>query len=101
MDSFGVESSTYGPDAFILRFAERGDETAFRQARQLVAELERCPLPGQSEVVPAFTTLLFCFGAGAASAASEAGLAAFCGRIRETVLPSVHEGGRLVGIPAR
>jgi len=95
-----VESAAYGPDAFILRFAERADETAFRRARQLVAELERCPLPGQSEVVPAFTTLLIRFEAGAASAASEAGLAAFCARIRETGLPSVHEVGRLVEIPA-
>ncbi len=101
MDSSRVESSAYGPDAFILRFAERADETAFRRARQLVAELERCPLPGQSEVVPAFTTLLIRFGAGAVSAAGEAGLAAFFGRIRETGLPSVHEGGRLVEIPAR
>ena len=101
MDSSGVEYSAYGPDAFILRFAERADETAFRRSRQLVAELGRCPLPGQSEVVPAFTTLLIRFGAGGASVASEAALAEFCGRIRETALPSVHEGGRLVKIPAR
>ena len=101
MDSSRVESAAYGPDAFILRFAERADEAAFQRARQLVAELERCPLPGQTEVVPAFTTLLIRFGAGAASAGSEAGIAAFLGRIRETGLPVVHERDRLVEIPAR
>jgi KipI family sensor histidine kinase inhibitor len=101
MDSSRVESAAYGPDAFILRFAERADETAFRRARQLVAELERCPLPGQAEVVPAFTTLLIRFASGTVSAASGSALAAFCGRIRDNALSSVPEDGRLVEIPAR
>lgn len=54
----------YGPDAWLLRFAERVDESAFVLARRLVAGLERQSPPGLAEFVPAFTTLLLRFRAG-------------------------------------
>jgi len=51
----------YGPDAVLIRFAERlGDET-FQRSRAIVAELERHPPPGLIEFVPAFTTILIEF----------------------------------------
>jgi KipI family sensor histidine kinase inhibitor len=51
----------YGPNAWLLRFAERADEAAFDRSRQLVAGLEHRPPAGLAESVPAFTTLLLRF----------------------------------------
>jgi len=56
-----METTTYGPDALRLRFADAADEAAFRRGRALVAQLERNPFPALREVVPAFTTLLLHF----------------------------------------
>ena len=54
----------YGPDAWLLRFADSADAAAFALARQLVAGLGRQPLAGLVEGVPAFTTLLLRFEPG-------------------------------------
>jgi len=51
----------YGPEAWLLRFAERADEAAFDRSRQLVAALEHRPPAGLAEAIPAFTTLLLRF----------------------------------------
>lgn len=56
-----MEWIRYGPDAVILRFAERPDEAAFLLSRAWVAELEANRPAGLTEVVPAFTTILLQF----------------------------------------
>lgn len=85
----------FGPDAWLLRFANRADEAAFVLARRLVAGLERQPPAGLTEFVPAFTTLLLRFGAGAIPGA--ASLKATC----ETWLSGAVLAGqdRLIELP--
>lgn len=51
----------YGPDAWLLRFADSADNAAFALARRLVGGLGRQSLAGLVEGVPAFTTLLLRF----------------------------------------
>jgi KipI family sensor histidine kinase inhibitor len=51
----------YGPNAVLLRFADRVGEEAFNRGRALTAALEEHPPPGLTEFVPAFTTLLLEF----------------------------------------
>jgi|SRR6267378_1667735 len=57
----------YGPDAVLIRFAERPGDDAFQRGRSLVAELERHPPAGLLEFIPAFTTLLLEFDPDAAT----------------------------------
>ncbi len=85
----------YGPDAWLLRFADRVDEAAFVSARRLVAGLERNPLPGLAEFVPAFTTLLLRFRAGAMP--GEAALRAACETWQSGADPAGQDG--LVELP--
>jgi inhibitor of KinA len=51
----------YGPNAWLLEFAENVGEEAFFRARSILAELERRPPSGLIEYVPAFTTVLLEF----------------------------------------
>jgi len=51
----------YGPDAVLIRFAERVGDEAFERSRALIAQLESNPPPGLIEFLPAFTTLLLEF----------------------------------------
>src|SRR3954470_20675077 len=51
----------YGPDAVLIRFADRPGEPALQRSRALMAELDRKPPTGLLEFVPAFTTLLLEF----------------------------------------
>src|SRR5689334_5674856 len=52
---------SYGPNAWMLRFAERlGDET-FARGRAIARELEQNPPAGLVEFVPAFTSVLLEF----------------------------------------
>ena len=51
----------YGPNAVLLRFAQKADESAFLLGRAWLAELERDPPEGLIEIVPAFTTVLLLF----------------------------------------
>jgi KipI family sensor histidine kinase inhibitor len=58
--------TSFGPDAWLFRFAVAADEAAFGMARRLAAGLGQSPLPGLVEGVLAFTTLLLRFEAGRA-----------------------------------
>ena len=51
----------YGPNAWLLQFAESVGEEAFFRARSIVTELEHRPPPGLIEFVPGFTTILLEF----------------------------------------
>jgi inhibitor of KinA len=51
----------YGPNAWLVQFADRIGDEAFVKGRALVAELERRPPSGLVEFVPAYTTLLLEF----------------------------------------
>jgi inhibitor of KinA len=53
--------ASYGPNAWLLRFAERVDDDAFARGEAILKDIERHSPPGLSEVVPAFTTLLLEF----------------------------------------
>lgn len=48
----------YGPDAWLLRFAEQPDEAAFQAMRAVTRELEANPPPGLVEYVPGYTSIL-------------------------------------------
>lgn len=52
----------YGPNAWLLQFADRVGAEAFARCRAIVSELERNPPNGLVESVPAFTTILLEFG---------------------------------------
>jgi inhibitor of KinA len=53
--------ASYGPNAWLLRFAERVSDDAFARGEAIRKDIERHSPPGLSEVVPAFTTLLLEF----------------------------------------
>jgi inhibitor of KinA len=57
----------YGPNAWLLQFAEQLGDDAFLRGRAIVAELERQPPPGLVEFVPSFTTVLLEFDPSAPS----------------------------------
>ena len=57
----------YGPDAWMLQFADRVGEEAFARGRAIADELERRPPAGLVEFTPAFTTVLLEFDPGVAS----------------------------------
>ncbi len=56
---------SYGPDAWLLRFADVLGPDAFSRGRAIAGELERNPPPGLREYVPGFTTVLLEFEPGA------------------------------------
>jgi len=64
----------YGPDAWLLQFAERVGDKAFQRGRAIAAELDRRPPPGLVEYVPAFTTVLLEFSPGHGAAEELASL---------------------------
>jgi len=66
----------YGPDAWLLQFAEELGRRAFHRGRALVADLEARPPPGLVEVVPSFTSLLLEFAPGQATEATRLSMAA-------------------------
>jgi inhibitor of KinA len=66
----------YGPNAWLLRFAERLGDNAFARGRAIALELERHPPPGLIEFVPAFTTVLLEFADGCCGERERAALAA-------------------------
>lgn len=51
----------YGPNAWLLRFAEVVGDDAFFLARSIETEITRRPPPGLIEYVPGFTSMLFEF----------------------------------------
>src|SRR6516164_8847961 len=52
---------SYGPHAWLLRFADQVGEDAFYRGRAIVTELKKHPPPGLVEFVPALTTILIEF----------------------------------------
>lgn len=60
----------YGPDALLWRFADQADEAAFEACRRRMQWLETAGLPGLVEIVPAFTSILICYGAVTSESAS-------------------------------
>src|SRR5262245_18122973 len=88
----------YGPNAWLLQFAERVGDEAFERGRALAAELERHPPPGLIEYVLAFTTVLLEFDPRLASSPDLSlisGQLAKGGRVRPAPLkeiPVVYDG---------
>lgn len=56
----------YGPDAWLLRFAEQPGEDAFRAMQAITRALAADPPPGLIEVVPGYTSVLVEFSPGMA-----------------------------------
>jgi KipI family sensor histidine kinase inhibitor len=71
----------YGPNAWLLRFAEKlGDET-FAQGRAIARELELHPPEGLVEFVPAFTSVLLEFDPRLATAPDLKAVASRLGKV--------------------
>jgi inhibitor of KinA len=51
----------YGPNAWLLQFAESIGDEAFARGQAIMTELEREPPPHLAEIVPSFTTILLEF----------------------------------------
>ena len=62
----------YGPDAWLLRFAEQPGEAAFQAARAIGQALEADPPAGLIEYVPGYTSVLLEFAPGAMPAGDPA-----------------------------
>jgi inhibitor of KinA len=56
-----MEWTHYGPNAVLVRFADKIGDEAFKRGRAIAAELERNPPAGLREFVPAYTTVLLEF----------------------------------------
>jgi len=56
-----VEWSRYGPNAVLLRFADKLGDEAYERGRAVADELEQRPPLGVVEFVPAYTTVLIEF----------------------------------------
>jgi KipI family sensor histidine kinase inhibitor len=64
----------YGPNAWLLRFAEQPGEAAFQAMRAICQDLDANPPAGLLEYVPGYTSVLLEFKPGAADALSLAKL---------------------------
>jgi|ERR1043166_937216 KipI family sensor histidine kinase inhibitor len=60
-DTRAMTFISYGPNAWLLRFADHPGDAAFAQGRALAAELESKPPPALREFTPGFTTVLLEF----------------------------------------
>ena len=49
--------SPYGPNAFILRLGNQGDEATFHRVHHLVEALTASPPPGMADVIPGFASV--------------------------------------------
>ena len=78
----------YGPDAWLLKFAERVGDKAFHRGRAIAAELDRRPPPGLIEYVPAFTTVLLEFRSGHGNAQELASLVSRLKKVLRVKLPA-------------
>jgi len=56
-----MEWRFYGPDAVLVRFADKIGEAAFNLGQAIISELDEKPPAGLIEFVPAFTTVLLEF----------------------------------------
>src|SRR5262245_52106310 len=80
----------YGPNAWLLRFADDVGDAAFAKGQAILAELERCPPRGLIEVVPAFTTILLEFDS-AGESQSEETLQSLTARFQSEVTSNTEE----------
>lgn len=85
--------TSYGPDAWLLQFAEQLNDQSFARGRAVARELEERPPAGLLEFVPAFTTVLFEFAPGTFGESERKSLAAKLGRLRPDKLsrPPIRE----------
>lgn len=58
----GVQATPYGPNAWLIRFADSVDENSFETGRAITAALEATPPVGLREFVMGYTTVLLIFG---------------------------------------
>jgi KipI family sensor histidine kinase inhibitor len=59
-----MQWTSYGPDAWLLHFAEQLNDESFARGRAIVRELRERPPAGLLEFVPAFTSVLLEFAPG-------------------------------------
>jgi KipI family sensor histidine kinase inhibitor len=64
-----IAALPYGPNAWLLRFAEQPGEAAFQTMRAIARELDAHPPPGLREYVPGYTSVLVEFSPGTADVA--------------------------------
>lgn len=95
----------YGPDAWLLRFAEQPGEAAFQAMRAIVRELETDPPPGLVEYVSGYTSVLVEFTPGATPATVKKLVTRLSGQLAEPVepgpikdIPVVYDGPDLVRV---
>lgn len=81
----------YGPDAWLLRFADQPDEAAFQAAQAIRQDLEADPPPGLVEYVPGYTSILLEFEA-AAGHASPSALKALLTRLDKRLAQDIAPG---------
>jgi len=81
----------YGPDAWLLRFAERPGEAAFQAAQAIRQSLEAETPPDLIEHVPGYTSYLLEFRPGTTRAGSAA-LATLLGRLQDSLTRTVAPG---------
>ena len=98
-----MDWTPFGPDAWLLRFAEGLGEETFRRGQALVSALERHPPEGLLEFVPSFTTILLEFRPGALGSDPRSRLATIGRRLEAAAGAAVAapgvEPGPLVEIP--
>lgn len=64
-----IAALPYGPNAWLLRFAEQPGEAAFQAMRAIARELDAHPPSGLREYVPGYTSVLVEFAPGTADIA--------------------------------
>jgi KipI family sensor histidine kinase inhibitor len=82
-----IAALPYGPDAWLLDFAEQPGKAAFQAMRAIVRELEINPPPGLVEYVPGYTRLLVEFDPNAPTPDLDALLARLNDRLGRPVEP--------------
>jgi len=91
-----------GDSAALIHFGEVIDEAMHRLVQAACARLEARPIPGMTELVPAFTTVAVCYDpAGVGSAAPYAAVAAALEARLAGLQPDEAPSARTVEIPVR
>jgi KipI family sensor histidine kinase inhibitor len=97
-----IAALPYGPDAWLLHFAEQPGEAAFDTARRISRQLDTAPPAGLKESVPGYTTVLLEFDSPeAADAARGDWLKALAQRLRSPADDLGTDSGRCHDIPVR
>jgi KipI family sensor histidine kinase inhibitor len=82
-----IAALPYGPDAWLLRFADEPGEAAFQAMRAIARERETDPPPGLLEYVPGYTSVLVEFVPGTAPATLKKLVARLGNQLDEPVEP--------------